>query len=60
MASTNITLEIPPVIGILLGTDPTKLISNLYYVLRLHRSHKVSQLAKEKWEQDIGPIDNTD
>lgn len=60
MASTTIGLETPPVLDILLRVDPTKLISNLYYVLRLHRSHKVSQLAKEKWEQDKGPIENPD
>lgn len=59
-ASTSIVLETPLVLDILFGADSTKLLSNLYYVLRLHRSHKVSQTAKEKWEQNIGPIDNTD
>lgn len=29
------TLDIPPVLNIILGADPTKLISNLYDLLRL-------------------------
>lgn len=60
MVSINFTLDTPPVVGIILGADSTKLISNVYYALRIHRSHKVSQSTKENWEQDIGPIDNTD
>lgn len=59
-ANITVTLDTPPVLDILFGPDLTKLISNLYYTIRLYRVHKVSQTAKIAWEQDIGPIDNSD
>lgn len=47
-------------LGIILGDDPSKLISLLYYTIRQRGVAAASHKAKTQWEQDIGPIDDAD
>lgn len=50
----KVTIDPPPVLNIIMGEDPTKLISNLYSILRLQRTLAVTQVAKN----DVGSINN--
>lgn len=54
------TLEHPQVLDVIMGPEPQKLISNLYYTIRLPRITTVIQKAKIEWEKDVGDISNTD
>lgn len=46
LTNLAVTLDTPPVLNIIVGTEHCKLISNLYYTLRLQRTIAVTQTAK--------------
>lgn len=50
----------PQVLEIIMGPEPQKLISNLYYTIRLPRVATVIQKAKSGWEKDVGDISDSD
>lgn len=54
------TLDHPQVLDMIMGPEPQKLISNLYYTIRLPRIMTVIQRAKTDWEKDVGDISDTD
>lgn len=55
---TTITVDLQPiqVLSVIFGSESAKLISNLYYALRLKKIGEVSQVARTRWEGDVGPI----
>lgn len=60
LPSLEVVADSPPVLSVIMGEDPTKLRSNLYYALRKQRSTTIAQKAKIKWEQDKGQIEDED
>lgn len=60
LVNLEVTIDPPPVLNIIMGEDPSKLISNVYSILRLQKTITVAQTAKNAWEQDVGPINDTD
>lgn len=60
LQSLEIVTDSPPAMGIIMGEDPSKLISNLYFAFRHQRSITIAQKAKAVWEQNTGPIKEAD
>lgn len=58
--NTTVTLDQPKTLVIVLGTEPKKLISNLYSIIRLKRVMTIIQKAKKGWEKDVGDISDSD
>lgn len=48
------TIAHPQVLDIIMGSEPQKLILNLYYIIRIPRITAVVQKAKAGWEKDGG------
>ena len=46
----------PPVLDVIMGEEPSKLISTLYLKIRNRSSNAIAQKAKMEWEKDIGPM----
>lgn len=49
-----------PLIDIITGSNPEKLISTLYTTLRNRAIARIVDTARVRWETDIGPIDDSD
>lgn len=49
-----------PMVDVITGTDPAKLISILYSIIRTRTIAGIIKTAKIRWEEDIGPIDDSD
>lgn len=49
-----------PLVDIITGTNPEKLISTLYTTLRTRLVAKIVDIARIRWEEDVGPIDDSD
>lgn len=47
-------------VGVITGVDPAKLISTLYVVLRACSVAGIIDTVKLRWEEDIGPVDDSD
>lgn len=54
------TIARPQVLDIIMGDEPQKWISNLYYTIRIPKITAVVRKAKAGWERDVGAIDDTD
>ena len=54
MGSDGIEVSSPQVLDVIFGKDSAKLTSNCYYVIRRRRTNKIMQVAKLKWERDLG------
>lgn len=53
-------LDCPQILYIIMGSESQKLISNLYYSIRLPRINEVVQKAKIRWERDVGAVSDSD
>lgn len=49
-----------PMVEVIIGEEPAKLISSLYSILRTRSVARIIDKAKVRWEEDIGPIDDSD
>lgn len=49
-----------PLVDVIIVADPAKLISTLYNILRTGSVARILDTAKIRWEEDIGPVDNSD
>lgn len=47
-------------VDVIIGTNPDKLISTLYATLRTKSVARIIDTARIRWEDDLGPIDNSD
>lgn len=56
----NVSLVTHPVLDIILGTEPSKLISNLYSTIHLPTVTALAYKAKTAQELDIGAIEDKD
>lgn len=56
----EVVSDSPPVLDVILGEEPSKLILTLYLQIRNSRSNATAQKAKMEWEKDIGPIGEED
>lgn len=52
--------QILSLVDVITGVDPAKLISTLYIAIRARSVVRIIDTAKIRWEEDIGPIDDTD
>ena len=60
MGPDSVEVSSPQVLDVIFGKDSAKLTSNCYYVIRRRRTSKIMQVAKWKWERDLGPIEDTE
>lgn len=49
-----------PLLDIIIGDNPSRLISALYLELRTNTNTFVSDRAKRRWERDVGPLEESD
>lgn len=49
-----------PIVEVITGEEPAKLISNLYNIIRARSIARIIDRAKNRWEEDIGPIEDSD
>lgn len=49
-----------PIVDVITGADPSKLISTLYNILRTRSVSRIIDMARTRWEDDVGPIEAWD
>lgn len=52
--------QVLPMVDVIIGNDPLKLISSLYSIIRTRTVARVIDTARIRWEMDIGPVDDSD